>query len=413
MSMRTMDAAPVIGLAGLGRLMEAGNDISVLGPQLEARVANDPADAGAMLDIATLCFLTQNPDNVPFALQYQSRALKLQQVYRLPAPSNPALRLLVIMAPGDNTSNTPVDCLLERSDIEITLLYALDGQPLSASLPDHDVVFVAVGESKANHVLLQSLDALRSRTNKAIINAPEHIVRTLRDDAADRLGSIPGVLMPPTVRVARSTLQAVGRSAASLRDIRGIGQFPVIVRPVDSQGGKQLAKVDSPAELAAYLGEVNAIDFFLSSFVDYRSADGQFRKCRVVLVDGRPFAVHMGISDHWMIHYVNAGMSQSADKRRDEQVFFETFDRDFAVRHATSLAAIHERLGLEYVTLDCADAPDGRLLVFEVDNAAIVHDLDDSQLYPYKRPAMQRVFEAFRAMLMARTQTPSGTAVRS
>ena len=402
MSMRTMDAAPVIGLAGLGRLMEAGNDISVLGPQLEARVAQDPSDAGAMLDIATLCFLTQNPGNVPFALHYQSQALKLQQVYRLASPANPVLRLLVVMAPGDNTSNTPVDCLLEHSSVEVSFVYTVPGQALPPALPLHDVVFVAVGESNANHVLLQALAALRSRTDRPIINAPEHIVRTLRDDAAERLGSIPGVLMPPTVRVARSTLQAVGRRGASLGDVPGIDTFPVIVRPVDSQGGKELAKVDGPDELAAYLTNVSAIEFFVSPFVDYRSADGQFRKCRVALVDASPFAVHMGISDHWMIHYVNAGMSQSVGKRRDEQAFFETFDGDFAVRHAVSLQAIHERLGLDYVTLDCADAPDGRLLVFEVDNAALVHDLDDPALYPYKRPAMQRIFDAFTGMLASR-----------
>jgi hypothetical protein len=42
------------------------------------------------------------------------------------------------------------------------------------------------------------------------------------------------------------------------------------------------------------------------------------------------------------------------------------------------------------------------LLLFEVDNAAIVHALDDPKLFPYKRAQMQRVFAAFREMLFAR-----------
>jgi len=48
------------GLAAFARLMEAGSDIATLGPRLEARVANNAADAAAMVHIATLAFLTGN-----------------------------------------------------------------------------------------------------------------------------------------------------------------------------------------------------------------------------------------------------------------------------------------------------------------------------------------------------------------
>jgi hypothetical protein len=108
-----------------------------------------------------------------------------------------------------------------------------------------------------------------------------------------------------------------------------------------------------------------------------------------------------------MIHYVNAAMDESADKRADEERFFATFDQDFAAKHTQSLAAVNDRLGLDYVSIDCAEAPDGRLVIFEVDNAAIVHAFDDPQLYPYKLPAMQKVFDAFRAMLSARARAAS------
>jgi len=392
----------LIGLAGLGRLLESGSDFSVIGPELEARVAQDPADASAMLDIATLCFMTGNDANVPFALQHQARALELARVFRLPAPPRTALRLVVVMAPGDNTANTPVDCLVERSDIELTLVYVRPEASLPA-LPPHDLVFVAIGESSANDALLHHLPAaLAARTDKPVVNAPAGIRRTLRDRAAALLAPEASILMPATVRVPRSTLQAIGRRAAFLRDVAGVGQFPIIARPVDSQGGKDLARIDNADGLADYLARVASLEFFIARFVDYRSADGQFRKDRVVLVDGQPFASHRGISDHWLVHYISARMDLSPEKRRDEETWFATFDRDYAARHRAAFAAIRERLGLDYLTIDCADAPDGRLLVFEVDNAALVHDLDDPVLYPYKRPAMRRVFGAFRAMLFGR-----------
>ncbi len=132
-----------------------------------------------------------------------------------------------------------------------------------------------------------------------------------------------------------------------------------------------------------------------------------FGKLRVVFIDGRPFASHMGVSSNWMIHYVNAGMDESAEKRGDEDRWFASFDNDFAVRHAKALAAIHARVGLDYVTIDCAEAPDARLLVFEVDNAAIVHAFDDPKIFPYKRPAMRKVFDAFRTMLFERAHRAS------
>src|SRR5262249_1688561 len=151
------------------------------------------------------------------------------------------------------------------------------------------------------------------------------------------------------------------------------GRFPIIVRPLDSQGGKDLDKVDDADGLAAYLRRVKGDDFFISNFIDYRAPDGQFKKLRVVLVDGRPFPGHMGISSHWMIHYVNAAMDESAEKRSEEERFFTTFDSEFATRQERSLAAICERVGIDYFSIDCAEMPDGSLLIFEVDNAGIVH----------------------------------------
>ena len=156
--------------------------------------------------------------------------------------------------------------------------------------------------------------------------------------------------------------------------------------------------------MASYLRDWPNDEFYISNFIDYRSADGQFRKFRIVLVDGKPFGGHLAISSNWMIHYVNADMDASAAKRQEETEFFATFEHGFAERHAQSLQAIHHSVGLDYLAIDCAETPEGKLLVFEVDNAAIVHDFDDPTLYPYKTPAMQKIFAAFREMLFARAR---------
>jgi hypothetical protein len=75
------------------------------------------------------------------------------------------------------------------------------------------------------------------------------------------------------------------------------------------------------------------------------------------------------------------------------------FDAGFARRHAEALAAIASRLALEYVVIDCGETRDGKLLVFELDTGAVVHSMDPVDLFPYKRPQMQKVFAAFRDLL--------------
>jgi glutathione synthase/RimK-type ligase-like ATP-grasp enzyme len=181
--------------------------------------------------------------------------------------------------------------------------------------------------------------------------------------------------------------------------VLGDGAFPIIVRPLDSQGGKDLDRLEGPAALAAYLGRVPGEAFFISRFVDYSGPDGFYRKYRVVMAGGRPYACHMAISERWMIHYVNADMDASAWKREEEARFMEGFDSGFAPKHARALSGIDKFLGLDYYAIDCAETRAGELLVFEVDTAMLVHAMDPADLYPYKQAQMRRIFDAFRALL--------------
>jgi hypothetical protein len=178
--------------------------------------------------------------------------------------------------------------------------------------------------------------------------------------------------------------------------------FPIIVRPRGSHAGVGLAKIDDVAALAGYLRERDEQEFFVSRFVDYSSADGQFRKYRIAFVDGQPFACHMAIADRWDIWYLNAGMLENAMKRLEEETFMRAFDVGFGRRHRSSLSQVAERLGLDYFTIDCAETQDGSLLIFEADNTAVVHNMDLPDIFPYKPPQMRKIFDAFLAMLQHR-----------
>jgi hypothetical protein len=74
---------------------------------------------------------------------------------------------------------------------------------------------------------------------------------------------------------------------------------------------------------------------------------------------------------------------------------------------AAAFDALHEWLGFDYYSIDCAETQDGRLLVFEADAASIIHLMDPPDLFPYKQPQMRKVFAAFEAMLRRRAALPA------
>ena len=390
---------PFLGLAPFLRMSIAGIDLSPIGQEMLARAANsDDANLWMNLSIVMLCLGQRDS-----GLAIQDQALALKQVYHLAASRQPAkLRLLMLMVPGDLSANTPLDCLLENSDIDLDCYYVSPGVPLALPIPEHDALIVAISESDKNHELLATLEQTLAAWPKPVINAPQHIPSVGRAVASSLLQDAPGVLIPATLRASRSALQAIATGTARLPDLFDDCNFPIILRPVGSHAGVDLDKIEGPDEIASYLAGVNAIEFFLSRFIDYRGKDGLFRKMRVALIDGAPFACHMAVSSDWMIHYVNAGMYEEEWKRGEEASFMAHFD-DFVQRHRQALDAIFRRTKLDYVCIDCAETADGQLLVFEIDHAMVVHAMDPEDQFPYKQLHMQKVKDAFRDFLLRLT----------
>jgi hypothetical protein len=395
--------SPLIGVAPLMRRAFLNQDLRPLAAALLARAQANPLDANACLDCSTVLQLTGDRD---VALAMQAEAIRIQPLYSLPSKHpKPGLRLLVIMGLGDLMSNTPIEFLVEDSDVALDLLYLAPDAPWPELVPEHDVMMVAMAESDANQPILRELAHFVEGWPRPVINLPAHIAILSRDGVCAALAGVPGVEMPRTVRTGRAALQSLGQGETPLSALLPGDGFPLIARPIGSHAGTHLEKMESAAEVTGYLGRVDAERFYLSRFVDYRSADGMFRKYRIALIAGQPFLCHFAVSSHWMIHYLNAGMAESAEKRAEEAHCMATFDTGFAMRHAAALREIDSRMGLPYLGIDCAETADGKLLVFEVDNAMIVHAMDAEEMYPYKKPAMRKVFTAFRAMLERARQT--------
>ena len=391
---------PSIGMAALARMTFEGVDVQPLWGQLVERATTDPTDAAALMDAATMLLLSGNREG---GLGIQAQALEQCRLYRRLAPAQANLRLLALAVAGDTMANTPLDFLLEGSDIELMTLYVDPDHPPTSPLPDHDVAFLAIGESEANRPSLLALASLLSHWPRPMINGrPDRIAELTRDGVCAILSGVPEIIAPATARLSRDQLAQVGRNVLPLATFLPGTDFPIIARPIGSHAGAGLEKLDAPAAVAAYLEGQSVDSFYVAPFVDYSGPDGLFRKARIALIEGRPFVCHMAVSPRWMVHYLNADMLENPGNRAEEARFMAEFDQDFAARHAAAFARLHERIGLDYFAVDCAETRDGRLLLFEADVAMIVHAMDPPELFAYKQPQMRKVFDAFQAMLRRR-----------
>ena len=374
--------------ASLFRMAFDGEDLQSLRDRIIAQPRSDSVETAATL--MSLCTIYQLLGDQTAGLACQAEALGLHRLYRSSWPaSGGALRVLAFKAAGDLSTNTPIEFLLEGQDVVLYSLYVVPGLSVPR-LPEHDVAIFTAGESDRDRPVMQSVDRMIEAWPCPVLNRPDRVQLLSRTDMYRFLGHIPSLVMPATARVGRAGLKKPTT-------------FPIIARPVDSHAGRGLAKLDTAEAIDGYLASQTDAEFFISPYVDYRSLDGQFRKYRIVWVDGRPYPCHMAVADRWDLWYYNAGMAVSPGKRMEEEHFISTFDTGFARRHGPALAAIEERLGLEYVGIDCAELADGRLLVFEGDISLVVHDLDPPDLYPYKSRPMKTIFAAFYDMLKRRS----------
>ena len=120
----------------------------------------------------------------------------------------------------------------------------------------------------------------------------------------------------------------------------------------------------------------------------------------------KPFACHLAISPRWMIHYYNAAMADHQWMRDEEAALHREHETAYLPDGLPMrLSEIAAAIPLDYFGIDCAIAPDGRLLLFEADAAMLVHGTDPIELYtPNKRAGFARIKDGLDRLLGERKQ---------
>ena len=389
-----MEPQERIGLASLTKMAFDGVDLQPLRTELLSKVFTGKDADGIFMDLSVI---DQLQGNRAAGLAWQEEALKRQQIFSTKKSDGARTKLLVFAEPSHIGGNTPIEFLLQDSDVEILTYYLNVDSDAQIGLPAHDVAFCAAPADSAKALEFQAkVRALTEVAGTKVVNLPVGQADLERDTLEKLFADKDGLTLPKTLRFARAELEG----DAGEESLAALGDYPYVVRPVGSHAGDGLVLIESQNALAAYLAEGTEETFYVSEFVPYATqADGFYRKYRVIFVDGQPFPCHMAISDQWDLWYLNARMEEFAEKRAEESAWMDSFESQFANRHEHGFGALTEAIDLGYFGVDCAEDPEGNLVVFEADNALIVHDMDDEEVFPYKSKHMNRIFDAFETLL--------------
>lgn len=358
----------------------------------QASLAVDPHQVEAHQNMAAILLDEGRLDE---AQRHRDLAYRKQAVFIDTSP-NPTRTVLVLWAAG--TGNVPIEFLLPtKTNTRIVWMMEYATEEQARTLPDYDLVFNAIGDEDVTGPTKESVERFLRDCDKPVLNLPAAVARTARDLIPALLAPIDYVLTPLTVRLDPKDFKA---QLLKMSDIH----FPVLVRPGGSHGGAHLVKVETALALAE-LVPWNTDVYYATNYHDYRSTDGYYRKYRMVFIDRQPYAYHLAIGEHWMIHYETAGMLDESWKRAEELAFLENPGAAIGPQAMTAVEAIGCKLDLDYCGLDFSIVPDGRVLVFEANATMLAHPEDEHDILNYKNPYLQRIFDAFDALM---TRVASG-----
>jgi Tfp pilus assembly protein PilF len=355
-------------------------------------LALEPNLVAAELELAEALEMVRLPDE---ARRHRAGAYLRQPVMVEPCRGRAEASVLLLCSA--DRRDVSVRFLIDPARFAKTHLFLVrpeDGGPhppdVLARVPPNDLVFNTIADPDLGAPYFAEAAALAERAGRPLLNPPARLPATRRDRLAETLAGIAGVVVPTTRRLARAALGLLPLDGAKL------------VRPVGAHGGAALERVADAAALGAYLLKTPGDEFYVTDFVDFRSADGWYRKYRLVFVDREPHPYHLAIGRDWKLHYWRIEDAIEPWMKDEEAAFLADWQGAFGGSRAPAARAVARRLDLDYGGMDCGILADGRIVVFEANANMLVHLNDPADAFPYKHRYVPRIFEAMAALMRRR-----------
>jgi glutathione synthase/RimK-type ligase-like ATP-grasp enzyme len=251
-----------------------------------------------------------------------------------------------------------------------------------------------ITEAEKNSKVLENLRKLLRGLPGKIINPPEAVLRSTRDQVARRLAGISGLIVPRAIRLRK------GKPGLAIQAIEQAGlSLPIILRQVGTHTGKIVGLFDRVDQIQAELGSDD--EHIATEFVDFRSSDGLYRKFRVFCIGRQIVFRHLLISDDWNVHGKDRGrfMADRPDLIDEERAMFGTPEGAFSPKIRQVISAVRERIALDFFGMDFGIAPDGRVLLFEANATMNFFSPLPGPQFNYLRACIAPAQLAFRELL--------------
>jgi glutathione synthase/RimK-type ligase-like ATP-grasp enzyme len=276
----------------------------------------------------------------------------------------------------------------------MTLTRQMLRQQRRPELDPYRCVLNLVTDPDQNPRTLENLRKLLRGFGGRVINPPDAVARTTRDQVARLLDGTPGMVVPKVVRLrnARPDLAVAAVERDGLR-------FPLIVRKAGTHTGMIVGVAGSIDELRAAITEAG--EHIITEFVDFRSEDGLYRKYRVFFIGERIIFRHMLVSDQWNVHAKDRMrfMVERPQLLDEEKQMFASVEGAYPADIRPTLEAIRDRMKLDYFGMDFGIAQDGRVVLFEANATMNFFPFLRDEQFAYVRACRQPATEAFHQML--------------
>ena len=370
-----------MALFNLGTIHFIRKEYALAEPLYRQALALDPRQVESYQNLA---FILAGQGKLEEAKWYSDSGYAIEHIFTDYA-EQPVKTVFVLWAAG--TGNIPVENFLSTAHytrICCIMEYLTDAD--LASLPEFDLVFNAIGDRDSCDSTDAAVARLLRCSKKPLMNRPEAVRKTARDTIAALFAGVANVVCAPTIRHATSEFKAAVITSTALR-------FPIIVRPGGSHGGEHLEKVDS-AQALQDLVLFNAPVYYASNYVDYLSADGYFRKYRIIFINRIPYPYHLAIGTHWIVHYATAEMDSVDWKLAEELAFLKNPRAVLGDKAMDAIEHIGREMNLDYCGIDFSLLPNQQVLVFEANATMLVHDELARGKLAHKNPYIQTILDA-------------------
>jgi len=274
--------------------------------------------------------------------------------------------------------------------LHVTRNYFRQGR--QADLTGYATLVNLITEPEQNSKVLENLRKLLRGVPGRVINKPEAVLRTTRDQVARLLSGVPGLIVPKTVRL-NGRKPAVAASAIGKAGLT----LPIILRAVGTHGGKIVGLFDSVEETVAALGPGEHVAI---QFVDFADADRLYRKYRVFFIGPHLVLRHMLVSDHWNVHAKDRGrfMAEHPDAVAEERALLES-ERPLPAQIRKVLDAIRDRMPLDFFGMDFGVTSSGEVVLFEANATMSFFPFSSDPQFEYLKHCFAPAQAAFRELL--------------